>query len=101
MPMSGRVSLPGESASADFGAVTSSMFHDVPLVWPDVAARFRADPHWWIGTVGKSGPHSVPVWGVVVSEVLYFYGEADALRSRHISADHRIVLHLSDPMDVW
>ncbi len=76
------------------------MFDDLPLAWPDVAARFATEPCWWIATVGRSGPHAVPIWGVVVSDVLYFYGEPDALRSRHIVADNRIVLHLSDPMDV-
>jgi hypothetical protein len=76
------------------------MFDDLPLAWPDVAARLATSPCWWIGTVGRSGPHAVPIWGVVVSDVLYFYGEPDALRSRHIAADNRIVLHLSDPMDV-
>jgi hypothetical protein len=76
------------------------LFADVPLAWPDVAARFATEPCWWIGTTGRAGPHAVPIWGVVVSDVLYFYGEPDALRTRHIVADGRIVLHLPDPMDV-
>jgi hypothetical protein len=76
------------------------MFDDVPLAWADVAARFATEPCWWIGTTGSSGPHAVPIWGVVVDDVLYFYGEPDTLRSRHIVADNRIVLHLPDPMDV-
>jgi len=76
------------------------MFDDVPLAWADVAARFATEPCWWIGTTGSSGPQAVPIWGVVVDDVLYFYGEPDTLRSRHIVADNRIVLHLPDPMDV-
>jgi hypothetical protein len=80
--------------------VSSLAFDDVPLAWPEVAARFAAEPHWWIATMGRSGPHTVPIWGVVVSDALYFYGESNALRSRHIAADSRIVLHLPDPMDV-
>jgi hypothetical protein len=81
-------------------AVSSLTFDDTPLAWSDVAARFAEEPNWWIGTVGRSGPHTVPTWGVVVSDVLYFYGEPDALRSRHLAADSRIVLHLPDPLDV-
>jgi hypothetical protein len=80
--------------------VGSLTFDDVPLPWSEVAARFDTEPYWWIGTVGSSGPHAIPTWGVVVADLLHFYGEPGALRSRQILADDRIVLHLSDPLDV-
>lgn len=75
-------------------------FDDLPLAWSDVAARFAAEPYWWVGTSGDAGPHAVPIWGVVVDDVLHFYGEPDTLRSRQLAADGRLVVHLPDPLDV-
>jgi len=70
------------------------------LEWDEVAARFGAAQNWWVATSGPAGPHSVPVWGVVVGGVLHFYGEAGAVRSRNLAADPRLVLHLESGSSV-
>jgi hypothetical protein len=70
------------------------------LGWDEVAERFGAAQNWWVATSGPGGPHSVPVWGVVVDGVLHFYGEHSAVRSRNIAADPRLVLHLESGSSV-
>jgi len=64
------------------------------LEWDEVVDRFGAGQNWWVATSGPGGPHSVPVWGVVVDGALLFYGESSAVRSRNLAADPRLVLHL-------
>jgi hypothetical protein len=64
------------------------------LAWAEIASRFAAARNWWIATSGIAGPHSVPVWGVVIDDVLYFYGQPTAVRSKNLAADPRLVAHL-------
>jgi hypothetical protein len=70
------------------------------LEWDEVAERFGTAQNWWVATSGPGGPHSVPVWGVVVDGVLHFYGEPSAVRSRNLAADPRLVLHLESGSSV-
>lgn len=70
------------------------------LEWDEVAERFRAAQNWWVATSGPGGPHSVPVWGVVVDGTLHFYGEPGAVRSRNLAADPRLVVHLESGSSV-
>lgn len=71
--------------------------HD--LSWGEVTERFGAARNWWVSTAGTGGPHAVPVWGVVVDDVLSFYGSPAAVRSKNMEADQRVVLHLEDAED--
>ena len=70
------------------------------LAWAEIAARFDDAANWWVATTGPAGPHAVPVWGVVVADVLTFYGAPDAVRSRNLASDPRLVLHLESASDV-
>ncbi|MBI1379324.1 MAG: pyridoxamine 5'-phosphate oxidase [Frankiales bacterium] len=70
------------------------------LGWDEVAARFAAAANWWVATSGPAGPHAVPVWGVVVDDVLHFYGDPNAVRSQNLAADPRVALHLESGSDV-
>jgi hypothetical protein len=70
------------------------------LAWPEVARRFHEAANWWVATTGPAAPHAVPVWGVVVDDVLSFYGAPDAVRSRNLATDARLVLHLESASDV-
>jgi hypothetical protein len=70
------------------------------LEWDEVAERFGAAQNWWVATSGAGGPHTVPVWGVVVDGVLHFYGEPGAVRSRNLAVDPRLVLHLESGSSV-
>ena len=68
--------------------------------WDEIAQRFSDAQNWWVATAGESGPHAVPVWGVVVDGVLHFYGEDSTARSRNLAHDPRIVVHLESGSDV-
>jgi Pyridoxamine 5'-phosphate oxidase len=70
------------------------------LPWAEIAERFDAAQNWWVATSGPAGPHTVPVWGVVVDAALHFYGEDSTVRSRNLLADPRLVLHLESGADV-
>ncbi len=70
------------------------------LTWREICERFGSARNWWIATTGLGGPHSVPVWGVVIDERLYFYGQASAVRTRNLQADPRLVAHLESGDDV-
>lgn len=71
------------------------------LTWAEIADRLDREPYWWLATASaQSGPHSVPVWGVVVDGVAYCYADAAARRMRDLRADPRAVLHLPDAVDV-
>jgi hypothetical protein len=71
-----------------------------PLSWDEVAERFGDAQNWWVATAGPGGPHSVPVWGVVVAGALHFYGEPTTVRSRNLAVDPRLVLHLESGSSV-
>jgi len=64
------------------------------LAWAEIASRFSDARNWWIATSGAAGPHSVPVWGVVIDDALHFYGQPTAVRSKNLAADPRVVAHL-------
>lgn len=66
------------------------------LTWDEITSRFSTARNWWVATAGSGGPHAVPVWGVVVSGELLFYGEERAVRSRNLALDPRLVVHLED-----
>jgi hypothetical protein len=70
------------------------------LTWDEIAERFATAQNWWVASSGPAGPHSVPVWGVVVDGVLHFYGEPGAVRSRNLAADPRLVVHLESGSSV-
>jgi hypothetical protein len=75
------------------------------LTWGEIALRLEREPFWWLATASvPDGPHSVPVWGVVVDDVAYSYADGQARRVRHLADDRRAVLHLpsgSDVLIVW
>jgi hypothetical protein len=64
------------------------------LSWEEITRRFTEAHNWWVSTSGDSGPHAVPVWGVVVREALHCSGDPGAVRSRNLAADPRLVVHL-------
>ncbi len=70
------------------------------MSWDEIAGRFSEAQNWWAATTGPAGPHSVPVWGVVVEGALHFYGDPSAVRSRNLAGDPRLVLHLESASDV-
>jgi hypothetical protein len=71
------------------------------LSWPEVAARLAGARNYWLSTTTPTGaPHAVPVWGVVVGDTLYLYGERRTVKARNLAADPRAVVHLESGDDV-
>ena len=71
------------------------------MSWPEVAARLAAARSYWLSTTMPSGaPHVAPVWGVVISDVLYLYSERRTRKARNLAADPRLVVHLESADDV-
>jgi hypothetical protein len=70
------------------------------ISWDEIAERFADAQNWWVSTSGDAGPHAVPVWGVVVHDLLHFYSEDSTVRSRNLAEDPRVVLHLESGSDV-
>jgi hypothetical protein len=66
----------------------------------EIARRFAAAASWWVATTGPDGPHTVPVWGVVIDDGLVVYGDPGSVRARNLAADPRVVVHLEDASDV-
>ena len=96
------VCLPGWCGRCDHECVPVNT-----VSWPEVAARLAAARSYWLSTTMPSGaPHVAPVWGVVISDVLYLYSERRTRKARNLAADPRLVVHLesaddqsADPMD--
>lgn len=76
------------------------MTEQVALRWADAAARLAGARNWWVATAGPHGPHAVPVWGVVVDGVPWFYSDPASVRAANLATDPRIVLHLESGDDV-
>ncbi len=71
------------------------------LEWDEVSARLGAEKVWWMATASPAaGPHSVPVWGVIVDGVAYTTAEPTSRRVRDLHDDPRTVVHLESGSDV-
>ena len=71
------------------------------LSWDEIAERLSASQMWWIATASPSaGPHSVPVWGVVVDGVALSYADSASRRVRDLAEDPRCAVHLESGADV-
>jgi len=74
---------------------------DNSLTWPEVAARLATARTYWLSTTLPTGaPHAAPVWGVVIGDTLYLYGERRTRKARNLAADPRLVVHLESGDDV-
>ncbi len=72
-----------------------------PVAWSAVAARLHAARNLWLATTAPdSAPHAVPVWGVMVGEVLHLFTSRTSRKARNVAAEPRVVVHLPDAEDV-
>jgi pyridoxamine 5'-phosphate oxidase-like protein len=59
---------------------------------PEVAACLAAARSYWLCTIMPSGsPHAAPVWGVVLSDILYLYGQRRTVKAHNLAAGLRVV----------
>lgn len=70
-------------------------------LWEEVANRLATARSYWLATTDPSGgPHTAPVWGVVLDDALYLYSERRTAKARNVGADPRVVVHLENAEDV-
>ena len=71
------------------------------LPWSFVLERIATPRNYWVSTTRPDGrPHATPVWAVLVDEMLYFGGGADARRSRNLDSNPAVVIHLESGDEV-
>jgi nitroimidazol reductase NimA-like FMN-containing flavoprotein (pyridoxamine 5'-phosphate oxidase superfamily) len=71
------------------------------LPWSHVDERMSKAQNYWICTVDAAGrPHSTPVWGLWIDGRLYFGGGPDTRRSRNLSSNSAVCVHLESGSDV-
>jgi nitroimidazol reductase NimA-like FMN-containing flavoprotein (pyridoxamine 5'-phosphate oxidase superfamily) len=69
--------------------------------WGQVSARLGTAKQYWLATNRSAGsPHSVPVDGIWLDDVLYYGGSPDTLHVRAAKADPHVTIHLPDPWNV-
>ena len=71
------------------------------LPWSHVEQRMSEARHYWICTTRPDGrPHSTPIWGVWIDDVLYIEGGPDTRRFQNIAANPAVSVHLENGEDV-
>lgn len=74
---------------------------DQPLAWPDVEARIRDAPNYWITTVSPDGrPHARPIDGVWVDGALCFGGSPATRWVRNLGQNPAVSIHLPSDDDI-
>lgn len=65
------------------------------LAWSWVGERMERSRSYWICSVRADGrPHAMPVWGVWVSETLYFGTDPGSVKARNLARDPGVTVHL-------
>lgn len=65
------------------------------LPWSFVESRMTESRSYWISTTRPDGrPHVMPVWGVWLDSVLYFGTDRASRKSRNLSGNPAVVVHL-------
>ena len=71
------------------------------LPWSHVRERLERSRSYWICTARPDGrPHSIPVWGFFVDDVLYFGTSRDSRKARNLKHNHAVSIHLESGDDV-
>jgi general stress protein 26 len=69
--------------------------------WPAVQEKISASRNYWVSTAHADGrPHAMPVWGVVVDELLMFSTDPDSAKGRNMRRRPDVIVHLESGDDV-
>jgi Pyridoxamine 5'-phosphate oxidase len=69
--------------------------------WSFVTEQLEGSRNYWLVTVGRGEtPHSAPVWGVFVSEDLFFETSPTTLKARNLARNPATVVHTESGDDV-
>ena len=65
------------------------------LDWSWVSQQITQSRNYWICTTRPNGnPHSTPVWGVVIEDIVYFGTGSTAVKAQNIAHNAQVVVHL-------
>ena len=74
---------------------------DTLLPWSHVTERLDTAVNYWLATTRPDGrPHVTPIWGIWVSDALYFDGIPTARWARNMVVNPAVAVHLEDGYDV-
>lgn len=69
--------------------------------WRYVSGRMAESRNYWVCTTRPGGrPHSAPVWGVWLDEVLYFGSNPTSVKGRNLAGNPAISVHLESGDEV-
>lgn len=70
------------------------------LDWSWVSQQLIQSKNYWIcSTRPDSRPHAVPVWGVVIEDIIYFGTDKNAVKTRNLQANPQVLVHLESGDD--
>jgi nitroimidazol reductase NimA-like FMN-containing flavoprotein (pyridoxamine 5'-phosphate oxidase superfamily) len=71
------------------------------ISWQHVVERLTEAESYWVATVDPQGrPHSTPVWGAYLRELIFLDGSTETKRGRNIAANPQVAVHLESASDV-
>jgi Pyridoxamine 5'-phosphate oxidase len=71
------------------------------LPWSHARERLERSRSYWICTARPDGrPHSIPVWGMFIDDVLYFGTSRDSRKARNLEHNAAVSIHLESGDDV-
>lgn len=71
------------------------------LPWSHVTSRMKEAMHYWVCTASPEGqPHSTPVDGLWIDDLLYFGGSPTTKRNRNLARNPSVCVHLESGSDV-
>ncbi len=71
------------------------------LPWTHVRERLSSARNYWICTARPDGrPHSIPVWGFFLDDILYFGTGCSTRKSRNLAHNPAVSVHLESGDDV-
>jgi hypothetical protein len=71
------------------------------LPWTHARERLERSRNYWVCTARPDGrPHSIPVWGFFIDDVLYFGTARSSRKGRNLAHNRAVSIHLESADDV-
>lgn len=88
---------PKRPAMQNYGIETAD---EGMLEWAWVREQITKSRNYWICSTRVDGrPHAVPVWGVVLDDIVYFSSSKNSIKGQNLTHNPRVVVHLESGDD--
>lgn len=85
---------PSRMTSRGYGFEQAKTAPGKRFPWRRASKLLKQARNYWIGTTGPGGrPHSAPVWGVWLDNMLYFSTGEESRKGRNIAKNPRVTVH--------